>query len=637
MTAITGTFYGHLCPPMRSRQLCLLLSSRLFHLTASFVVVLVLLGASACGAITAPLPLSSGTNGGATAKASIEFCAADAGDIAAAAVTELGGCKRKLVVDITLDDSTVTGSVLETDVVVSAALDHARFPADEAAAAPTATPASTTTAAALASTLQVTLAPLRLSFRRGGVQMRYALNYLRDFPAALRERVRPLRAATVCDDGVTRCPDYTPLNGGGQVVSAPMGTCCLCVSVECAISLDMCNASMRAYFCFRTAAAATICVEEDGVRYGGWSIELGTPFYALETTVSGDAVTALTFQLSTDTTTVQHGTSRMQLLQTGDVNMAEAGLRLNVSQRVLFNPLSGDRVSAGASEWLLVPSALVTADGAACNKVGITPEYFYSLSRASQCNAQKGTCLANQLEDLRTADAAAIAQGGGGSYLASSLGSFTQQTVNGRRFLLDAVERTGGATLRWSINADDVALDAVAVPGSLTAVRFLAESADISAAVANPGPYAGLYYVVLRSCTATRVVSCEHEVGDGCITPLLVKGGTEDAVRFPMWPVSLDGNSGVANCTVELRDAANVTLDTSSVSWTLVTTTSTTTAAPTRAQRCHHCALHDLHCLFTNVCEWQMLVWTAVALVVTWCPYAVLASWRRVWELCRCV
>lgn len=583
-----------------------------------------------------------GTSGGATGKAYVTYC-----DTAA----ELGGCRRKLVVDLTLDDSTVAGSVLETALTVSAALDEAAFTPDEMAAAAAAN--ATTTA-----TLQVTLAPLRVDFRRGGVQMRYGLNYLRPFPGALRDYVQALRTAMTCDDGVTRCPAYTPLTST-TAVAAPLGVCCLCTSVECALSSELCNASMRTAFCFRTAAAGSICVKEDGVPYGGWAIQVGTPYYALNTTVSGAAVPTTSFPLTTDSTDLVSGAARMQLLRTSDVDMASAGLRLNVSQRVLFNPLTGARVSAGAAEWMLVPTSLVSVDGTACNKVGVTPEYFYSLSSASQCNAQTGTCLGNQLEDLRTADLAQIALGGGGSYLAAYLGSFTQQTIGGRRYLLDEVERSGGAALRWSMNADSFTFTPVAVGGSLVSAVYVAGTARVSVAVANSNAYAGLYYVTTENCTATtRLVSCgsgstsvatnnnnnniqgssykstSAAAAKSCVTSLLIRGRNASAAVFQTWSAAADVG-GAASCAVVLRDAANATLATTTVSWTVQTTTTTTAAPLTKRQRCAQCAFHDLHCLFSGVCEWQMLVWTVVALGVTWCPYAILAYWRVVWRICQ--
>jgi hypothetical protein len=612
-----------------ARQMGVLRAALVCAFTVCFLAA-----APACCA--AAVPFTDGTSGGATGRAFVTYCESTNDGTAATLSRELGGCQRKLVIDLTLDDSTVAGSVLETFVVVTEALHRAAFPKTEMP--PAAEDASTT-----ATTLQVTLPPIRVGFRRGGVQMRYGLTYLREFPAALRDYVQPLRTATTCDDGVTRCPAYTPVavNGGdNSVVAAPLGVCCLCTGVECALSSDLCNASMRAYFCFRTAAAGTICVKEDGVRYSGWSIGVGFPYYTLNTSVSGPGVVSTsTFQLTTDNTDIMSGgTSRMQLLRTSGVDTAEAGRRLNVTQRVLFNPLSGDRATAGASEWMLVPTSLVTVDGTACNKVGVTPEYFYGLSSFSQCNAQSGTCLANQLEDLRTADVATVAHGGGGSYLATYLGSFTQQTIGSKRYLLDEVERSGGATLRWSTNADAFTFTPVPVDGRLVAATYVSGTAQMSIVVSNTNAYAGFYYVAVRNCSSTtRVLNCSGDhngLTRECATSLLVRGNNTSASLFQTWSAA-ENVGGTANCTVELLDAANTTLDTASVVWTVETTTTTTAAPLSKSQRCARCPFHDLRCLFSGVCEWKMLVWTVVALAVTWSPYAILAYWRVAWQLCR--
>ncbi|KAL7707496.1 hypothetical protein N2W54_007401 [Lotmaria passim] len=595
-----------------------------------------------------------GTSGGATGGALVTYCEGSGGGAAAAPSAELGGCQRKLVIDLTLDDSTVAGSVLETVVVVSTALHKAVFSKAEINAG------ATTTTTALSTTLQVTMPPIRIAFRRGGVQMRYRLSYIREFAAALRERVRALRMAMSCDDGVTRCPSYTPISptssssssssssdsGSVAVVTAPLGVCCLCITVECTLNGALCNESMRTYFCFRSAAAGTICVNEEGVRYAGWSISAGTPYYAMSTEVSGAGITAATYPLTTDSTDLERGTSRMQLLQTSGVNVAAAGQLLNVSQRVLFIPLSGERAAAGVAEWMLVPTSLVTASGKACDKVGVSAEHFYSLSSASQCNAQRGTCLANQLEDLRAADLAAVAQGGGGSYLAAYLGNFTQQSSGTQRYLLDEVERSGGATLRWSVNADALAFTPVPITGSLIAATYAVGAARVSVAVSNPNVFAGFYYVAVGNCSdSTRVIHCgggdddddDDDATQECVASLLVRGldgGVAAVVTadFQVWSAT-GVVSRAASCTVALRDAVNVTLDTARVEWTVETTTTTTTPPVTKAQRCQHCAFSDLRCLFSGVCEWQMLVWTVIALVVTWSPYSILAYWRAAWRL----
>ncbi|KPA81407.1 hypothetical protein ABB37_03781 [Leptomonas pyrrhocoris] len=608
-------------------------SQRVLPICVCLGLLLLIVASAGCASAAA---FTDGTSGGATGRAFVTHCEHAPESTAPASSTELGGCQRKLVVDLTLDDSTVAGSILEADVVVSAALNQAVFSEGEmASAGGTATTATT---------LQVTMPPFYIRFRRGGVQMRYGLTYLRDFPAALRDYVQALRAAMKCDDGVTRCPSYTPLSRSGEtvaeaapvVVANPLGVCCLCTSVECALSNDMCNASMRSYSCFRTAAALSICVREDGARYGGWSISAGSPYYALNTSVSGAGVPSTSFLLTTDKVDVQAGPSRMQLLQVSDVDTAVAGLRLNVSQRVLFTPLSGDRVAAGVSEWMLVPTGLVTAAGNECNKVGITPEYFYSLSSLSQCNAPNGACLANQLEDLRAADVASIAQGGGGNYLADYLGSFSQQTIGARRYLLDEVERSGGATLRWSTNADAITFIPVPVHGSLVSAFYAAGAAQISVAVANSGAYAGVYYVVVDNCTTSsaHVMHCDSGdgVGHACAAHVLVRGNSTTSSLFQMSSAA-DAVGETASCTIALRDAVNATLDSAYVSWTVETTTTTTAPPLTKAQQCQRCAFHNIHCLFHGVCEWQMLVWTVVALVVTWCPYAILAYWRVAWQL----
>ncbi|XQJ31862.1 hypothetical protein NXY56_007987 [Leishmania guyanensis] len=559
-------------------------------------------------------------SGTATATAYVRHC-----DATSSATPP--GCVRKLVVDLTLDDSTLAGAILETEVTVEHALHQSLFPHD----------AASDVAGAAATSLQVSLPPIRVALRRSAVQVRYMLTYLRTFPAALRDYVKVLHTAMSCDDGVTRCPSYTSMTGA--LVSAPLGVCCLCIGIECALTNEFCNVSMRGHFCFRTGAAGSICVQNEGIVYHGWSVGSPLPYYTLRLSASGQGIAQTTLQLTTDAPSAQAGASFLHLVQTSGVSPGEGGTTVDIAGRVLFVP-SAESSSGSTShvrdddpaEWLLLPASLVSNSGNECDKVGISPDYFYSQSSTTQCNAQKGTCVRHQLADYREEDLAQIAQGKGGRYIAAFLSIFTRQRVGQQEFLLEAAQRTGGAVLRWTVNADQLVFKLFPVSGVLDTVRFVSGTGALYVTVRNNNTYGGLYYVAVAQCQRARVSDCANDgVTSECVREALVAGAnTSSMFQFSMMSDPAEETGSTASCTVVLRDAANALLASTNVSWAI----EATTPAPNlpKAEQCRRCVFSDLRCLFSTVCEWQMLVWTAVAVTVTWAPYAILAYWRMVWH-----
>ncbi|KAG5488805.1 hypothetical protein JIQ42_00422 [Leishmania sp. Namibia] len=542
------------------------------------------------------------------------------------------GCVHKLVVNITLDDSILVGSVLETEVTVTHALHQSLFPLGAAADA----------AGTDATSLQVSLPPITVAMRRGAVQVRYELNYLRTFPAALRDDVQVLRTAMSCDDGVTRCPSYKSMTGA--LVPAPLGLCCLCTGVECALTSDLCNASMRGDFCFRSGAAGIVCVQDEGITYDGWSVGSSSLFYTLHLSASGKGIAPTALQLTTDTPEVQDGASVLQLLQTSGSSPGEANAKVDIAGRVLFVPSTEPSSNSSGSssnsyvrdddpaEWLLLPAPFVSVSGNDCDRVGVSADYIYSLSSITQCNAQKGSCVRHQLADYRAEDLAEIAQGFGGRYIAASLGTFTRQMMGEQGFLLDAVQRTGGAKLRWTVNADELELKALPVHGALGAVEFVSGTGILQVTVQNENAYAGLYYIAVGHCQRARALSCD---GDGvtqeCLQTALVAGANASALfRFSMVSDQADEVGSIASCTVVLRDAAAGPLASKNVSWTVEHTTTTPVPSLPKAEQCGRCGFSGLSCLLRTVCEWQILVWTAMAVAIVWAPYTVLACWRIV-------
>ncbi|GET93479.1 similar to leishmania major. l411.4-like protein [Leishmania tarentolae] len=538
-------------------------------------------------------------------------------------------CERKLVVDLTLDDRVLTGPVFDAKVTVTHALHQSLFPRGAASDA----------VDALATSVQVSLPPITVTIRRGAVQVRYGLTYLREFRAALRDSVRVLRTAMSCDDGVTRCPPYK--NREGNVVPAPLGLCCPCTSVECALTSDLCNASMRAHFCFRSGATGITCVEEEGITYHGWSVGSSSPYYTINLSASGKGIAPAALQLTTDTPEAQDGQSALQLLQSSGVLPGESN-KVNISGRVLFAPAANySNASTGLvrdddpAEWLFLPASLVSVSGNDCDKVGISPDYFYSLSSTTQCNAQKGTCVQHQLADYRAADLERIAQGVGGRYIATSLGRFTRHKVKDDDFLLDTVERTGGAVLRWMINADGLAFHPLPLRGILDAVTFDSSTDILYVTVRNNNTYGGFYYVAVGQCQGTRTLHCDRDGVTGeCNQAALVAGANNSLLlQFSMTNDVPEEVKSTASCTVALRDSATSLLASKNVSWTVEYTATSSTPSALNTEQCRRCAFNDLRCVFSAVCEWQMLGWTAVAVAVMWTPYAILAYWRMVWHL----
>ncbi|KAG5490278.1 hypothetical protein JKF63_00398 [Porcisia hertigi] len=610
--------------PHRRYHVCLFCMpplSRMFLIALLFLMVYV--GQGRCTEVD----VGSMTNvemHGATATAYVRNC-----DNASTAT--LPGCQRKLVVDITLKDTVPGAPIFETEVTVAKALDQSLYPRDvEANAARTA-----------ATSLRVSLPPISVSLKRGAVQMRYGLTYIRTFPASLQEYVVPLQTARSCVDKNKHCPRYT--NTEGELVSKPAGLCCLCSDVQC-FKGSLCQDPMRTQFCYQSAAAGSICLREKGIKYRGYTVGESSGYYTLRLSAKGEGIAPTTLETSTDISEVNSNASVLRLLKAFNGTSGKTHTGANVTGRVLFIPSSGstginsnisDVRDDNPAEWMLLPAPLVSLSGKECDKVGISQEYFYSLPSEEHCAVHRGTCLRNQLADYRAEDQERISQGMGAIYLAVYLGTFRRQTKGEEEFLLDEVLRTGGATLRWTVSADKLKLKPLPAHGVLDAVWFDSGASLLNVTIRNSNSYAGIYYIALVQCQRTRASPCDSNGATGeCVRKVLVPGGNTSSVQqFSVTRPPADGTRSNASCIVVLRDADSVVLTSRNAFWFIESMGTTPAPTTLKAKQCRSCAFIDIRCLFSTVCEWQMLVWTCIAVVVGWTPYAFLAYWRIFWRL----
>jgi hypothetical protein len=98
---------------------------------------------------------------------------------------------------------------------------------------------------------------------------------------------------------------------------------------------------------------------------------------------------------------------------------------------------------------LIVPRELAQLDGTACNKIGVSYNAF-NLNQANACNASVGSCLLNQLKNLRDSDIQAIKSSGLPKYILPSWGLTWSNTIRQLKLPVTQMQNT---LLRLEVDA----------------------------------------------------------------------------------------------------------------------------------------------------------------------------------------
>jgi hypothetical protein len=253
-------------------------------------------------------------------------------------------------------------------------------------------------------------APIRISLTKSRPLTVYPLTYERNFNAKPRESTIYTTLTPKCKDSPS---DGSPTCGrfyddAGAPMEFSEGFCCSCNICQL---FGLCGNDDRGNSrcaLFNTAAAAA-CLRFDDLWYSGYRIGAAQTWYRITVRISGNNVSS-ELLLGPDRLAAVSPAAAVSARLIGD--FAPFLQPINLEGTYLFvpaTPASNSRVQAGKSEWLLVPRDRVTVDGRECNKIGVSFEGF--TTQPSRCDAPTGSCLHNQLLDLRLEDDARVRQG----------------------------------------------------------------------------------------------------------------------------------------------------------------------------------------------------------------------------------
>jgi hypothetical protein len=508
------------------------------------------------------------------ASSKISYCT-DAGD-------EVLNCTKKMVVTLTVEAGQQAGE--ESLVFLNSAVDGT-------ASAKNGSTTTTTTASTT-----VSFSPITITTSRSAVRYRYPIFYVQNYNAKPYEATVKGKLLNQCNDDFNpdRATCGVAYDSNGKAIPFSQGFCCDCSMCQ---TLGFCEPDARAnkacnIFDEYTTAS---CLRFGQRWYSGYTIGTYVTWFTLNVTVARNTTAGSGNAAPGVAQTVVQQRVVLQLSPTvlGDTagdgwgasarlvgSFAPTDQPLDLTGHMLFAPalpLTDERVLAGAAEWMLLPNTLVTLDGSACNKIGVSYEAF--ASQGNKCNLQPGSCLRSQLEDYRTDDLARVAAGKKPQYMAIGYGNFDLERVaNATNFTtgkvspyISYIAASPAATMVvLTVSADDLQYIVGVAKGkilsaSLNKAELEASTTDgvLSAVVQNVAAVTGRLVVSVMNCTpgvfpmAAQTLSLASE--------------QQAAVTFNVYMQNTSA-SGTANCTVVVRNTEEVVTDARMVSWTVTTT-----------------------------------------------------------------
>ncbi|KAG5492469.1 hypothetical protein JKF63_01047 [Porcisia hertigi] len=475
----------------------------------------------------------------------------------------------------------------------------------------------------------VEFSPIHITTSRSAVRYRYPLFYVQNYNAKPYEAFVKGALFSQCNaefsEGKATCGIAYDLKG--KAIAYSQGFCCECSMCQ---TVGFCPPSARARAACSVAGDFTTasCLRFGDRWYSGYSIGSYVTWYTLNLTLSRNASRGSHGVGSAKRAMVQKAVMHLSPSNKGD----RAGSGWDVSAAILGNyapsdqpfdfsshmmfvpamPQDDPRLTAGAAEWMLLPSHFVTLNGRECNKIGTSYEAF--VSQGNMCSLSPGSCLKSQLEDYRTADLGRIAAGKKGLYMATSVGNFSFEDRETPSPFLSYFSSSPAATMvSITASADD-----------LEYIVGLASGKIVSAAVNKPVLEAdsrdGVMTVVVRntaSVTGRLVVgtlNCSSGVFPMTAQVLSLSAQQESALTFNVY-MQNNKTPRDASCTVVVRNAEEVITDSRIVSWKVSSTMFTngtqggsadredaTSTEESSAVSCKNCRKLDMSCAVNRFC-----------------------------------
>eukprot|EP00796_Vickermania_ingenoplastis_P005608 gene5609-4029_t len=496
----------------------------------------------------------------------------------------------------------------------------------------------------------VTFDPIKMTVSRSAVSFQYPLTYVSDFNAQPYEENLKGSIGKLCQDGfnaeATCGLSYSTTTG--EPIPYSQGYCCDCGVCSAA---HMCSANARMAMACDIFGAYSVasCLRFGDSWYSGFSMGSASMEFTID----------LTF--TRNTTDGRQESSTLQLspshLDAADTNFGAYGQLIGtfhpdvepqyMSDKFLFLPtVTSALYGEGAAEYMILSNTMVTLDGTECNKVGVS--YFAFNSQGSRCELAPGSCLRNQLTELRAADAKRAAAGVPTKYLASSYGTLmglTRSAENpGLTNLAFGTSAPPSTMITVTINADSLQYVVSVATGQITSARLNKDSmeADSRGAlllvdVENTGHIVSSFTFSADNCSAGVLPMPSRR--------LSIEPG--EVVHLELEVRDQDDSDHEAHCDLLLLNALRETADTRRVSWSVTevvkthgaqgdtTQSSGPSVSGTIPDSCSSCSVINVVCSFRQRCYGRSFGFVTVAALAVAAAVALFLFRSRVVSLLR--
>lgn len=539
-------------------------------------------------------------------------------------------CKKKMVVTLVVDSEQAAG--VEEVVALREATDKTRDGGAE----------------------RVEFEPIRLLVSKSQVRYMYPLFYVRSFNAKPYEENIATKLVGGCRDAFV--PSATcglATDGSGNSIPYSQGFCCSCSACQLSGICRPGGRGLATCDVFGKAAMAS-CLRFGKLWYNGYSIGSGSAWYRVRVALVVDGANGTAsarqsaFELGPDVTMGFSAEFGAWARLVGDFVPPETPLDL--TGKMLFvptTPVEHERVAAGPKEWLLLDKHHVSVNGRECNKVGVSYEAF--ATQGSRCQLQRGSCLADQLEDYRTKDLEAEASGRRGAYMARFFGDFcfdawNATTASASPHISYVMRGSLTTMVTIAISADKLRYVQSVSQGKIVFAgvqkAFMSSSRDgvLTVGVRNTGTVTAQYTLSVGDCTG--------DVFPIHAQPVSIRPQEEVVRRFYLNVQDTETQEMTIRCAVTLRDSRGSVTDSEFFEFQVTGVVKTSGAqggeVPTGGGRsvvgaggsaCARCEWHDVLCLWWNDCLLRMLVRIFIAVGVFCAVYVV----TRCFLCCACV
>ncbi|KPI83796.1 hypothetical protein ABL78_7160 [Leptomonas seymouri] len=588
------------------------------------------------------------------ASSKISYCS-DAGDRAL-------NCTKKMMVSLTVEAVQQAGE--ESFVLLKSALDE-------------------TVSAGTSSNKTVNFSPISITTSRSAVRYRYPIFYVQNYNAKPYEATVKGKMLNQCNAELDadKATCGVALDPTRKAIPFSQGFCCDCSMCQ---TLGFCEPNARANMACNVFDAYTTasCLRFGPRWYSGYTIGAYVTWFTLNVTVSRNVTDSTAPEGSGVAQRTVQQTAVLQLSPSVLDDAAEGAWGvsarligsfsptnqpLDLTSHMLFAPvlpLKDERVQAGAAEWMLLPSRLVTLDGTECNKVGVSYEAF--ASQGNKCNLIPGSCLSSQLEDYRTSDLARVAEGKKAQYMATGYGNFDVEQLENTNVGLDGAlspyisytaVSSSAAMIVLTVSADDLEYIVGMANG-----RIL--SAALNSATLEVNTRDGVLSVVVQNvATVTGRLVVSVQGCSGGVLPMAAQvvslaAQQQSNVSFNVYMLSSTA-SGKASCTVIVRNAEASITDSRVINWMVTDTVFSngtqggnggghngSSSEEFSATTCTACGTLNILCAYRRNCHWLFLLDLLIYLIIVaaffgvlWfrhifccCFYAELSSGPRVSE-----